>query len=106
MVGVFCVIQEERGGRTNIENNHIDVAVVIDVAEGDAAPRLHGTIVESGRAGDFVEGPVTPVSVQENGLVVLDALYGVDVGINMAARHEEIGQAAVIKVDETSAPTN
>src|SRR6266404_2275523 len=105
MVGIFGVVQEERRRRSDIENHHINVAVIVDVAEGYAAAGVHGAVVQPGGGGNLIEGAIALVAVEQERLAILD-VFGdsVDIGIHVAAGDEQVGQAVIVKIDETSSP--
>ncbi len=100
MVGILSVVEKQGRRRSHIEYDHIHVAVIVDVAEGDAAARVHGAIVEADGAGDFVEAAIAFVVIKQERLTILHVSgHGVHVGIDVTAGDEQIEQAGIVKID-------
>lgn len=55
MVCVAGFVDEEGGRSVDIEDDEIQIAVVVDVAECGAAAGLEGSDVEARRVGDVLE---------------------------------------------------
>src|SRR6267154_904992 len=107
MVGILRVVYEERWRRADVENHHINVAVIVDVAEGHAAAGVHGAVVQTGDGGNLIEGAIALVAVEQERFAILDVFRdSVDVGIDVAAGDEQVGEAVIVKIDETSSPGN
>src|SRR5579872_1029912 len=87
-------------------DDHVDIAVVIEVAEG-AASRGAGR----GNSGasiqrDIFEMPVALIAIQQLSLGV--AGFGAqlfDLGINMAIANQDVRPAVIIEVEKTTAPS-
>src|SRR5258706_4205415 len=107
MVGIFGVVQEKRGWRSDIEDRHIDVAIIIDVAEGYAPARLDGSVVQTRGPRDLIERAITLITVKQERFTVLDVLMqAVDVRRDVAGCDEQVRQAVIVKIDEARAPRN
>src|SRR5260370_16681312 len=74
---------------------------------GYDAVGVHGAVVQTGDGGNLIEGAITFVSVEQERLAILDVFRdSVDVGIDVAACDEQVGEAVIIEIDETSSPGN
>ncbi len=83
----------------------VDVAVVVEVAEGGAARGGGGVDAGAGFGGDLFELAVAEVAVEILVLGVGSVDIGAfDLGVDVAVGHEEVGPAVIVHVEEADAP--
>src|ERR1700688_1477324 len=86
-------VSVEKDGRrfADVEDYDVDISGVEDVAESGAATGLERHGLQAGFLGDFVEGAVAIVAVQEHRFFVAGAdVDGVDLGIDVSVGDEDI----------------
>src|ERR1700682_4977221 len=107
MVTVSVHVLEKRRSFADIEHDNIDVAGVEDVAEGGAAAALHRKAGQARFLGDFIEGSVAIVAVEQNGFAIARAGFdGIDLWKDVAIGDENVEPGIVIHVEETGAPAD
>ena len=89
------------GGSVQIINHEVNVAVIVNVSEGDSSAhaRLHQRTLPCDS--HFAKRPIAIVFVQQAALAIVFQLR-----INMAIGYEQINPAVVVIVKELSSPTN
>ena len=100
MIGIFCVVKKQRRRRSNIENYHINVAIVVYVAKSHATARLYGAIVQSCGTCDLAKCSIPLYAIQQKRFAIFSvAGNGVDIRIYMAAgdlcRIGDIGESSL-----------
>src|SRR6202030_2001466 len=72
---IWGAVRVEKDGRwfADVEHDDVDISSVEDVAESGAATRLERHGLQAGFFGDFVEGAIAIVAMQEHGFLVAGA---------------------------------
>src|SRR6266853_4812251 len=98
-------IFEQRGWLADIEQKNIDIAGVKNIAESRPATGLQGQFLETCLLGDFVEGSVTIVAMQQQRLAKpRTGFQSVNLGINVAVSDQNVEPGVVVHVKESRAP--
>src|SRR5258706_1025896 len=107
MVAIGIHVLEQRASLTNVEDDDVDIAVIEDIAEGCAAAALHGQSGESRSLGDFVEGAISIVAMEQHRLpVACSGFDRVDLREDMAVGNKDVEPGIVVHVEEARTPAN
>jgi hypothetical protein len=107
VVALRRVVPEKSRAVIQIEDDHVDVAIVVVVAERSAATRLLQEEPAAHFGGDVAKAFAPQVPKQLLRLQVRRAqILTVDVGIHVAVCDEQIEEAVVVHVHEAHAPSH
>src|ERR1700687_3255379 len=107
MEAVAVPIFQERRLFSNVEQEHIDIAGVVNVAKGGAAARVQRKGRKTGIFAYFIEGPVAIVAMKQDRLTVAWAgVERIHLRIDMAIGHEEVEPGVIVHVKESGAPAH
>src|SRR6266566_681563 len=105
VVGVVDDVAKKGRGRIHVVEDHIDVAVVEDVAEGSAARANDGGQTAAGSRRDFLEFGTVEIAKKLRPLRPRRAPVAfVGDGVNVAVGDEEVEKAVVVEIEEAGAP--
>src|SRR3989454_10319608 len=106
VVLVSTVVSQEGGCPVDIVHENIDVAVVVEIAEGCATRAILACQSPTHREAHFFETCSALIHVNEGTLCVGSAnVNPVHLGVHVPIRHEEIEPAIVIQIHKLGAPT-
>ena len=86
-------------------DDHIDVAVIVEIAESTAPRRHRRGDTRPGVEGNVVKAPVAQILVEQLALRVACFRFELlDFGIYMAVANQDVGPAVVVEVEKATAP--
>src|SRR3954447_3946145 len=101
----IALTAEEVRPIVDVRDRHIDLAVVVEIAERRAAPRLRRRDRRAEPLGDIDEASIAAVAIHDLALFVSRFRFHLaHFGIDVAVGEKEIEPAVIIEVDETGAP--
>src|SRR5438034_4419816 len=101
------VVSHERRRFVEVDDDHVDVTVIIEISEGATAAAMRGGNARAGFADQLFKYALPQVS--ENRARSLVRVLGellLDLRVNMAGRHEQVRIAVVIQINNPRAPTH
>ena len=105
MIAVADVVHEQPQSSRVVAHDHVDVAVVVDVAERRTATRFRQHERGTGLVGDVLEAAVAEIADQQLALVVRKRLIRSSLmGDDRAVHHEEIEPPVVVEVEPRRTP--
>src|SRR5581483_2955935 len=68
MVGARRLIQKKRWWLTDVEDDDVEIAVVVDIAKRDATPRFQRSLIQPGRIRYLFKGAIAKIPKKLDGL--------------------------------------
>ncbi len=62
MVGIMSFVQKQRWRRVDVENDHVEIAIVINVSERGPPSGFQGSVVQPRSRRDFLERAISLVA--------------------------------------------
>ncbi len=99
------VIAQQRWGLVQVDDEHIDIAVIIKVAKGAASAAMRCGDTRPSFVDEFFEAAIAQVAEDDAGrFVVLVLGFFLDLVVHTAGHDEDVGQTIVIEVDDAGTP--
>src|SRR4030095_2135877 len=100
-------VDENGGWLSHVQQDHVDVAVVEDVAESGAAARFQRQSLQTCFLGSFVESTVAVVAVKKNRFLIAGAsIDGIDLRINVPVGDQKIQPGVIVHIEKGRAPAD
>src|SRR5581483_512640 len=105
MVRILTPVQQQAWSFTDIDQDHVHVAVVINIAESGATPRCQGQGCQC--LGDILKCSIPQVTKKLKRLTIMGpARNRIYLGINMAIGDEDVQPSVVVHIEKSSAPSH
>ena len=105
VIGGRKVVDEKAGRSVHVADDGGELAIVPEIADGEAARRTRSGDSGTGVRGDVGEGGVAVVVIKDARFLEIAAeMLAIDFGIDVAIDEEKIGPAVVIEIEEHGAP--
>src|SRR5262249_50707882 len=99
IVRVTAVVSQQLGRAVKVVDYQVDVAVIIQIREGDSSTRSLLRQRRSELPGDFRKSPVAVVTAQQLALAIILQLW-----VNVPIGDEQIAPAVVVVIEEFGTP--